>query len=80
MKIMQEEVFGPVCSIAKFGTEEDVIRVANSTTYGLASAVHTTDLSTALRVANALKAGTVWMYAYVYCQNFRAFTIRTIYH
>ena len=37
MKIMQEEIFGPVCSIAKFKTEEDAIKVGNSTTYGLAA-------------------------------------------
>ncbi|RDW66022.1 aldehyde dehydrogenase-1 [Coleophoma cylindrospora] len=64
MKIMQEEIFGPVCSIAKFKTEEEVIKLANSTTYGLASAVHTTNLNTALRVSNALKAGTVWVNQY----------------
>ncbi|MCJ1375633.1 aldehyde dehydrogenase (NAD(P)(+)) ald5 [Loxospora ochrophaea] len=61
MKIMQEEIFGPVCSIAKFKTIEDGIRVGNSTTYGLASAVHTTNLNTAIRVSNALRAGTVWV-------------------
>ena len=37
MKIMQEEIFGPVCSIAKFKTEEDAIKVGNTTTYGLAA-------------------------------------------
>jgi len=64
MKIMQEEIFGPVCSIAKFKTEEEIIKVANGTTYGLASAVHTTNLNTAIRVSNALKAGTVWVNCY----------------
>ncbi|KAI9679551.1 MAG: aldehyde dehydrogenase (NAD(P)(+)) ald5 [Caeruleum heppii] len=64
MKIMQEEVFGPVCSIAKFKTQEDAIRVGNSTTYGLAAAVHTTNLNTAISVSNALKAGTVWVGQY----------------
>ena len=63
MKIMQEEIFGPVCSIAMFQSEEDAIRVANSTSYGLAAAVHTTDLNTALRVSSALQAGTVWVYS-----------------
>lgn len=62
MKIMREEIFGPVCAIAKFSTEEDAIRVGNTTTYGLAAAVHTKDLNTAIRVANALRAGTVWVY------------------
>ncbi|KAG8527725.1 Aldehyde dehydrogenase [Bacidia gigantensis] len=64
MKIMQEEIFGPVCSIAKFKTEEDAIRVGNSTTYGLAAAVHTQNLNTAIRVSNELRAGTVWVNAY----------------
>ena len=62
MKIMQEEIFGPVCSIAKFKDEEEAVRVGNTSTYGLAAAVHTTNLNTAIRVANTLKAGTVWVY------------------
>jgi len=37
MKIMQEEIFGPVCSIAKFKTKEDAIKVGNTSTYGLAA-------------------------------------------
>ncbi|KAL9102138.1 MAG: hypothetical protein Q9163_002669 [Psora crenata] len=64
MKIMKEEIFGPVCSIAKFKTEEDAIRVGNTTTYGLAAAVHTRDLNTAIRVSNGLRAGTVWVNQY----------------
>ncbi|KAA8566053.1 hypothetical protein MFRU_039g00020 [Monilinia fructicola] len=64
MKIMQEEIFGPVCSIAKFSTEEDIIKIGNSSNYGLASAVHTQNLNTALRVSNSLKAGTVWVNCY----------------
>ncbi|TGO37213.1 hypothetical protein BHYA_0103g00360 [Botrytis hyacinthi] len=64
MKIMQEEIFGPVCSIAKFSTEEEIIKIGNGSNYGLASAVHTQNLNTALRVSNALKAGTVWVNCY----------------
>lgn len=64
MKIMQEEIFGPVCAIAKFKTEEDAVRVGNTSTYGLAAAVHTTSLNTAIRVSNALRAGTVWVNNY----------------
>ncbi|KIV86848.1 aldehyde dehydrogenase [Exophiala sideris] len=64
MKIMQEEIFGPVCTISKFETEEEVIKSGNETTYGLAAAVHTQNLNTALRVANSLKAGTVWVNNY----------------
>jgi len=64
MKIMQEEIFGPVCSISKFETEEEVVKAGNETTYGLAAAIHTKDLNTAIRVANKLKAGTVWVNNY----------------
>jgi len=64
MKIMQEEIFGPVCSIAKFETEEEIIKTGNNTTYGLAAAVHTSNLNTAIRVSNALRAGTVWVNSY----------------
>lgn len=64
MKIMQEEIFGPVCAIAKFKTEAEVIDLAHNTEYGLAAAVHTRDLNTAIRVSNTLKAGTVWVNCY----------------
>jgi len=64
MKIMQEEIFGPVCSISKFSTKEEVIATGNKSTYGLAAAVHTTNLNTAIEVSNALKAGTVWVNTY----------------
>ncbi|KAK0634901.1 aldehyde dehydrogenase domain-containing protein [Bombardia bombarda] len=64
MKIMQEEIFGPVAAIAKFTHEEEVIALGNDTNYGLAAAVHTKDLNTAIRVSNALRAGTVWVNCY----------------
>lgn len=68
MKIMQEEIFGPVCAISKFKDEEEVIRLSNETNYGLAAAIHTKDLNTSIRVSNALKAGTVW----VNCESLRS--------
>ena len=64
MKIVQEEIFGPVCTISKFETEEEILKTANNSTYGLAAAVHTTNLNTAIRVSNALRAGTVWVNQY----------------
>ncbi|KAI0806425.1 aldehyde dehydrogenase [Xylaria sp. FL0064] len=64
MKIMQEEIFGPVCALAKFKDEEEVIKLGNDSTYGLAAAVHTRDINTALRVSNSIKAGTVWVNCY----------------
>ncbi|KAF3071054.1 Aldehyde dehydrogenase [Daldinia childiae] len=64
MKIMQEEIFGPVVAVAKFKTEEEVVHLGNDSTYGLAAAVHTSNLNTAIRVSNELRAGTVWVNSY----------------
>ena len=64
MSIIKEEIFGPVCSIQKFETEDEVVKAGNQTTYGLAAGVHTSNLNTAIRVSNALKAGTVWVNQY----------------
>ncbi|MGA2245880.1 MAG: aldehyde dehydrogenase family protein [Verrucomicrobiota bacterium] len=61
MKIAREEIFGPVMSIIRFKDIEDVVRRGNQTLYGLAAAVWTRDLAKAHRVANGLKAGTVWI-------------------
>lgn len=61
MKIMREEIFGPVVAIARFKTEEEVIEMANDTTYGLAAGIHTKDYERAIRVTSALEAGTVWV-------------------
>jgi aminomuconate-semialdehyde/2-hydroxymuconate-6-semialdehyde dehydrogenase len=57
----QEEIFGPVISIAPFDTEEEAIQLANGTGYGLASTVWTQDISRANRVAEQLQAGIVWI-------------------
>ncbi|KAJ5611345.1 hypothetical protein N7510_008064 [Penicillium lagena] len=64
MKIAQEEIFGPVITVQKFKDEADAIKIGNSTSYGLAAAVHTKNVNTAIRVSNALKAGTVWINSY----------------
>lgn len=61
MKIYQEEVFGPFVVIASFKTEEDALHMANNTTYGLGSAVFTTNLERAHRVAARIEAGMVWI-------------------
>lgn len=58
---MREEIFGPVVSIAKFKDEEEVIELANDTTYGLAAGIFTKDYERAVRVTSALKAGTTWV-------------------
>ncbi|KAI1057016.1 hypothetical protein NW752_003178 [Fusarium irregulare] len=57
--IMREEVFGPVASIAKFKTEEEVIALANDNEYGLAAALFTNDISRAVRVSDQIEAGMV---------------------
>jgi acyl-CoA reductase-like NAD-dependent aldehyde dehydrogenase len=64
MRIAQEEIFGPVQQIIKFKTIEEVLPRANKTTYGLAAAVFTKDIDKALTVANAVRAGTVWVNCY----------------
>jgi aldehyde dehydrogenase (NAD+) len=61
MKIYREEVFGPFVVISSFQTEEEAVRRANDTTYGLGSAVFTQDIAKAHRVARAIESGTVWI-------------------
>jgi aldehyde dehydrogenase (NAD+) len=61
MKIAREEIFGPVMSIIKFKTMEEVIKRANDTNYGLAAGVCSTSLNNALTFARNVRAGTVWI-------------------
>uniref|UniRef100_H2YC02 aldehyde dehydrogenase (NAD(+)) n=1 Tax=Ciona savignyi TaxID=51511 RepID=H2YC02_CIOSA len=71
MRIATEEIFGPVQQIMKFKTMEEVIERANNTTYGLAAAVFTKDLNTAITVSNSIRAGTIWV------NTFNSFTSMT---
>lgn len=64
MRIAQEEVFGPVLSIIPFDDEEEAIRIANDTQYGLAAGVWTTSIRRALVMSERLEAGTVWVNTY----------------
>jgi aldehyde dehydrogenase (NAD+) len=64
MRIAREEVFGPVLSIIGFDDEEEAIRLANDTIYGLAAGVWTENIGRAMRMSKALKAGTVWVNTY----------------
>ena len=57
MKIVREEIFGPVGVVMKFKTEEEVIEMANDSEYGLSSYVYTQDINRAIRVSNAMEAG-----------------------
>lgn len=60
-RVLQEEIFGPVVTITPFDGDEEAIRFANSTRYGLSATVWTRDLTRAHRVAAALDSGTVWI-------------------
>ena len=64
MKIAEEEIFGPVLATLRFDDAEQAVEIANSTIYGLVSAVWTRDIQLAHRVASALKAGSVWINTY----------------
>ncbi|MGB9069144.1 MAG: aldehyde dehydrogenase [Candidatus Acidiferrales bacterium] len=64
MRIAQEEVFGPVLSIIPFDTEDDAVRIANGTVYGLAAGVWTKSIRRALSMSERLEAGTVWVDTY----------------
>jgi aldehyde dehydrogenase (NAD+) len=59
MKIAQEEIFGPVLSVIPFSDEEEAIRLANDSPYGLGGGVYTSDIKRAFRVAKAIRAGTI---------------------
>jgi len=64
MRIVREEIFGPVAAILSFETEEEVIRRANDTVYGLSAGVFTKDLQRAHRVIRDIDAGTTWINNY----------------
>ncbi|MFT3661443.1 MAG: aldehyde dehydrogenase family protein [Gordonia sp. (in: high G+C Gram-positive bacteria)] len=65
MRIAQEEIFGPVVSVIPFSDEYDAVLQGNDTTYGLAAAVWTRDISRAHTVARQIQAGTVWINTYL---------------
>ncbi|MFM8984335.1 MAG: aldehyde dehydrogenase family protein, partial [Spartobacteria bacterium] len=64
MRIVREEIFGPVLVVQFFDTEEEALRLANDSIYGLAGAVFTSDASRAQRVIRGLRAGITWINCY----------------
>jgi betaine-aldehyde dehydrogenase len=64
MRIVQEEIFGPVLVIQKFHDEEEAVQLANGTPFGLAAGVLSSDVSRARKIASRLRAGIVWVNSY----------------
>ncbi len=64
MRVMREEIFGPVALVGSFSEEDEAIALANDTHFGLAAGVFTRDVKRAHRVAAAINAGTVWVNTY----------------
>lgn len=64
LQIVREEIFGPVATIIPFDTEEQAIRIANDTPYGLAGGLWTQNVGRGMRVAQSIRAGTVWINSY----------------
>jgi len=64
MRVAREEIFGPVLSVIPFRDEDDAVRLANDTSYGLAAGVWTKDVQRAHRVVQRLNAGSIWINSY----------------
>jgi len=64
MRIAQEEVFGPVLSVIKFKDEDEAAAIANDVRFGLGAGVWTNDIGRAIRMAERIQAGTVWVNTY----------------
>lgn len=64
MQIVKDEIFGPIVTVSKFSTVDEVIAKANDSVYGLAAGIHTKDVNKAIDVSNRIKAGTIWINTY----------------
>ncbi|ONH67019.1 Aldehyde dehydrogenase 5, mitochondrial [Cyberlindnera fabianii] len=63
-RIVKEEIFGPIVTISKFKTVDEVVEYANDSEYGLAAGVHTSDIDKAIDVSSRINAGTIWVNTY----------------
>lgn len=64
MKIVKEEIFGPVITVHKFKTTDEVVKLANDSEYGLAAGIQSSNVNTCMDVSRRLKAGTIWVNTY----------------
>lgn len=64
MKIVKEEIFGPVITVHKFKTVDDAVKLANDSEYGLAAGIQSKNVNTCIDVSRRLKAGTIWVNTY----------------
>src|SRR5690625_1034266 len=64
MRIAQEEIFGPAATLTRWKEVDEVVEIANDVEYGLAAGIMTTDLENAMRVANKIEAGSIWINSY----------------
>ena len=64
MRVAQEEIFGPVACVIKFHDEDEVVKMANDSVYGLGGAVWTKDIARAIRVARNIETGRMWVNTY----------------
>lgn len=64
MRIVKEEIFGPVVTVTKFDSLDEVANMANDSEYGLAAGIHTTNVNNAIKLSDMLNSGTVWVNTY----------------
>jgi aminomuconate-semialdehyde/2-hydroxymuconate-6-semialdehyde dehydrogenase len=60
-RVVREEIFGPCCHVSPFDSEEEAVRLANDTPYGLAATVWTCDVSRSFRMGSSIAAGIIWI-------------------
>ena len=63
-RVAREEIFGPVASVIRFSTEQEVLEMANDSEYGLSGAVWTKDLNRAIRISRGVETGRMWVNTY----------------